>query len=148
MCLKHMPFSQMTCHHFQLLFHSVGTRVHTFLWARAPSDNQVHMDFILLDASKSDAGTKNDPHGDFSVAVSGKYEQFPLGGMVPAVAGAYKPALRIKGMTAGMTLHLDDIEVSIERLHLHAPSTGRCSPCLSVVALWQHWALSCVCYNA
>lgn len=98
--------------------------MHTFLWARAPVDNQVHMDFILLNASAADAGTGNDPHGDFSVAVSDKYEQFPLGGMVPAVAGAYKPALRIKGMTSGMTLHLDDIEVSVQEKQVCA--TGTC----------------------
>lgn len=82
------------------------------MWARAPVDNQVHIELILLDASNLSSGSKNDPHGDFSVGVSDTFEQFPLGGLVPAVAGAYKPALKITGMTAGMTLHLDDIEVS------------------------------------
>ena len=85
--------------------------MHTFLWARAPVDNTVGIEFILLDSSNTVSGTKSNPYGDFKASVSDHYEQFPMGGLVPPAAGAYKPALRITGMNAGMALHLDDIEV-------------------------------------
>lgn len=74
-------------------------------------DNQVHIDFVMLNASNAITGSRNDPHGDFYVGISDRYEQFPLGGLVPAADGAFKPALRITGMTDGMKLHFDDIEV-------------------------------------
>lgn len=85
--------------------------MHLFVWGRAPVDNTVHMEFILLNSANTAVGARNDRYGDFKAAVSDKYEQFPMGGLVPATTGSYRPALRITGMTAGMNLHIDDIEV-------------------------------------
>ncbi|KAF6258550.1 hypothetical protein COO60DRAFT_1701302 [Scenedesmus sp. NREL 46B-D3] len=92
---------------------AAGSRMDLFMWARCPAaDSQANIQYVLLDAANRTAGANFDAYSLTEGVVTAKYQQFPLGGLVVNVTGAYRPALRVTGMTPGLELHLDDFEVS------------------------------------
>lgn len=69
----------LTYHGMPLPLLHAGTRVNTFLWARTSgADNQVNIQYMLLDANSAPTGTKADTYSDVFSVVSSVYEQFPL----------------------------------------------------------------------
>eukprot|EP00775_Hariotina_reticulata_P007097 gene7097-7310_t len=93
---------------------AAGTRMQLFLWARSAAvadDQKINIEFVLLNSANAIVGSNVDNYSLKKAVVGNSYQQYALGGLVPPSRGNYRPAVRVTGMTAGMQLHLDDLEV-------------------------------------
>jgi hypothetical protein len=58
---------------------TTGSRMDLFMWARSPSvDNQVNIEYVLLDAANNAVGSKFDAFALTKGVITRKYQQFPL----------------------------------------------------------------------